>query len=481
MNLNDLPDLCLRKIFSRLETSDLYGINNVCQYWASLQTTVCTKINTLYLFIGQETDKDDFAYQRNEFQIPYIEQIESKEIRDKYTVPEFFDNEKLKFEWLSSYTVEKLINLFPNIKRLKIFVNFKKKAPSQFASTYSIIPQLITLLEFWSPSLQSFFFAFAPFSDEPNLFEPLVVAINNLQNLEEFIFKSRNITVDSIPNLSLTILGQLKEFRCDLWCYDERERFFLSHVNFIKLNPKLEKLSFGLVSCSEILSMDIFSNQQTNFYQKFTSFPFLEFLHPDEDMQNFCRKFSNLDRLDILFHSHKELYRMSKLWKHMQNLIFLDMFANYPADNEEDEFPDDPDPKPIPNYSVRILNIFTSPHSHDELYDIKWNLLFPNLEILHFNDRYLKCSICQIPQRDDTDSEYSDSESDEREYSEENTRGKQKYSIFRNLFRFDEHVSKRNECLKHCLQPWKQCSKLKKVYIGNSTAPKLVDFNQLWS
>lgn len=482
MNLNDLPCLCLRTIFSKLAISDLYAINGVCHHWASLQTSVCININTLYLFIGQESDENDFCYERNEFKIPYIEQIESKEIRDEYNVLEFCDNKKLQFKWLNSSTVKKLIFLFPNIKRLKIFVN-EKKDPSKFASTYSIISQLIILLKFWSPVLESFYFAFAPFNDEPLLFKPLITAINNLRCLKEFTFKSRNITLDSIPNLTFTILGQLYEFHCDLWCFDERERFFLSHVNLINQNQRLKKLGFGLMSCSELFSMDIFFNQQTEFYQKFVSFPFLEFLCPDENMQKFCRTFCNVERLDILFHNHKELYRMSKLWKDMKNLVFLDMFANYPRHVEEEhEFLDDPDPKPVPNYSIRVLNIYSSPHSHDQLHGIMWHRLLPNLEIIHFNDRYLECSICQIPQRDDTDSDYTDSDEDElKEYSETKAREKQKYSKFRKLFRFDEHFTRRNECLKLCLQSWKECPKLKKVYIGNSKTPKLVELNQLWS
>lgn len=480
MNLNDLPCLCLRTIFSKLAISDLYSISGVCANWAFLQTSVCTKVNTLYLFIGQESD--DFSYERNEFKIPYIGQIESKEIRNKYSVLEFCDDEKLQFQWLNPSTVKKLITLFPNIKRLKVFVN-EKKDPSKFDATYSIISQLITLLKFWSPALESFYFAFAPFKDEPILFKPLITAINNLHCLKEFTFKSRNITFDSIPNLTFTILGQLYEFHCDLWCFDERERFFLSHVNLINQNPRLAKLSFGLMSCSELFSTDIISNQQMEFYQKFVSFPFLEFLCPDENMQKFCRTFFNVQRLDILFHSHKELYRMSKLWKNMKNLVFLDMFANYTVVEEDKEFLDDPDPRPVPNSSVRVLNIYSSPHSHDQLHGIMWHRLLPNLEIIHFNDRYLECSVCQIPQRDDTDSDYTDSDDEEevKDYSDTKIREKQTYSKFRNLFRFDEHLAKRNECLKLCLQPWKECSKLRKVYIGNSSTPRLVDLDQLWS
>lgn len=480
MNINDLPCLCLRTIFSKLETSDLYNINRVCHKWAFLQTSVCIKINTLYLFVGQKTDEGDFCYERNEFKIPYIEKIESKEIREKHNFPEFCDTEKLQFQWLNSSTVKKLLTLFPNIKQLKIFVN-EKKDPSKFESTYSIISQLITLLKCWSPVLESLYFSFAPFNDEPILFTPLVTEINNLQCLKKFTFKSRNLTLDSIPNLTFTILEQLFEFHFDLWCFDEKEKFFLSHVNLIKQNPRLVKLSFGLMDCSELFSMDIISNQQVEFYQKFVSIPFLEFLCPDENMQKFCLTFFNVERLDILFHSHKELYRMSKLWKNMKNLVFLDMFANYPRHvEEEEEFLDDLNPKAVPNYSVRILNIYTSPHSHDQLHGIKWHRLFPNLEILHFNDHYLECSICRIPQRDDTDSDFTDSD-EEKEYSETKRKEKQKYSKFRNLFRYDEHLSKRNECLKLCLQPWKECSKLRKVYIGNSKTPKLVDLDQLWN
>ena len=54
MNINELPDLCLRAIFTKLPLEDLIKAGQVCLLWKHLRQSECRKRRTVTLLLGRD-------------------------------------------------------------------------------------------------------------------------------------------------------------------------------------------------------------------------------------------------------------------------------------------------------------------------------------------------------------------------------------------------------------------------------------------
>ncbi len=116
MNINELPELTLRTIFSKLPLRDLLRINLVCSHWASLQSSVACGTKKIVILIG-----DDAINLLNElrFEIPHLEDLEGESEVPKLSTDSY---EVLDFDWLDKHTAKFLIQLLPNITDAQIAV-----------------------------------------------------------------------------------------------------------------------------------------------------------------------------------------------------------------------------------------------------------------------------------------------------------------------------------------------------------------------
>ena len=121
MNINDLPDLILRTIFSKLPPVDLFRLDLICPYWAQLQPSVCCKVDRLNILIGKFAKNTRGTHI---FAIPHLDELQDFKLHNSHGQFSTYEKEwyKLEFAWLDKKSVHTLGRLFCNVTHVQISV-----------------------------------------------------------------------------------------------------------------------------------------------------------------------------------------------------------------------------------------------------------------------------------------------------------------------------------------------------------------------
>ena len=152
----------------------------------------------------------------------------------------------------------------------------------------------------------------------------LVPALNSLTSIQILTLEFRHnfsYSNDVLKTIDLPVIGRLKEFYIDVL---DPEIFYESLLKYAKPNEQLNKLGLSCINTYNFAE-GFFRQEPSQFYQKFVSFPFMEYLQPNNEMQLYCKQFCSLQNLNIIFHSDQELYQMVRLMQPLKQCTQLRM------------------------------------------------------------------------------------------------------------------------------------------------------------
>lgn len=430
-HINDLPDLPLRIIFSKLPLSDLLRIDHVCNRWKSLQAAVCSTVKEIVISVG-----DEAIGLLKEPRFPILH-------RDELTNPSAIKGASphhgrlnnfahLDFDWLDQSTARFLIKLLPNITDAQIAFRGIPPTSSIGEKSWGVksiaLHQLIDLLTAWRHRLVSFKLctSFSDYIQQEHLerdMPRLLATLNSLEALRHLTLELQNSFFydrERTP-LDLPFLSRLETFFLDFM--DSTELVYNSFTKYAAPNESLRAIGFSNIYDTD-LSNPFFqriSPESADFYRKFTHFPSLEFSEPVESMRLFCERFSSLTKISLGVLNIPMIYKMVRYLKPLKDLVYLEVNINFEEDHAQAALDAEMEmemlraPSVLP--SVRILFLYAPLQRHTDLYQVQWHVMFPNLEILHYHDGWNDCQIC-MPRSDTDSSSSSSSDSDSDSESE---------------------------------------------------------------
>ncbi len=414
MNINQLPDLILRTIFSKLPLRDLLRINLVCSHWKCLQPAVTCGVKKVVILIGDEAINllNEFR-----FETPHFDELEGESKVPKLSLDSF---EVLDFDWLDRSSSKFLIELLPKITNAQIAVRNVQPTTSIGEKSWGIksvaLEQMIELLTQWEKSLKSLKIClnFTDYYQQECLerdMPRLLKCLNSLQAIQNLALNLQNcFFYESTKSpLDMPFLAKLETFYLSM--QDSNELIYDSLIKYALPNTNLREIGLNNIYDTDI-SHSFFTNvNNLKFYQRIYQLPCLNFSEPSEAMRIFCERYCNLKRISITIRNLPSIYKMTRHLRPLKSLVYLDIDVSF---DEEHGLVNDPDAelemmRAVPVLPpVKILNVYAPLHKHTDLYEIQWHVMLPNLEVLHYHDGWSDCQIC-MP-RQDSDNEEEDVE-----------------------------------------------------------------------
>ncbi|KAH9394361.1 hypothetical protein TYRP_004412 [Tyrophagus putrescentiae] len=480
MNINQLPDLILRTIFSKLPLRDLLRINLVCSHWKCLQPAVTCGVKKVVILIGDEAINllNEFR-----FETPHFDELEGESKVPKLSLDSF---EVLDFDWLDRSSSKFLIELLPKITNAQIAVRNVQPTTSIGEKSWGIksvaLEQMIELLTQWEKSLKSLKIClnFTDYYQQECLerdMPRLLKCLNSLQAIQNLALNLQNcFFYESTKSpLDMPFLAKLETFYLSM--QDSNELIYDSLIKYALPNTNLREIGLNNIYDTDI-SHSFFTNvNNLKFYQRIYQLPCLNFSEPSEAMRIFCERYCNLKRISITIRNLPSIYKMTRHLRPLKSLVYLDIDVSF---DEEHGLVNDPDAelemmRAVPVLPpVKILNVYAPLHKHTDLYEIQWHGSLEINEVLDENNDIINPQ----PENEVHENEGQRAEEeidleenlnldllfgDENEHTEEEEDADE-----------DQEEVTRQKCLRLSIQPWRFCDKLRKVYTGDNDEPNIL-------
>ncbi len=440
MHINSLENKFILKVFSYLPISDLCRLNLICKKWANLQSAVCAQSQRLSIQVNIPK-----RYQNNSiFSFPHLAEVENAQqnlFNHNHNSAAF---ESLSFARFNLENVSKIVAMFPSINQLEITIDSILPFREHNGVMLEELTPVVTLIESCSKNLQIIYIniRFCGFSGYifNKTFLRLVKAINSCFKLEHLTCEIKNSfdwINNQVPEFDLTIVKQLKSFYWNFPQVLEQVWINLHQYN----NLYLQSIGFGNI-CKQDLETDCFKNEEKykNLFSKIHFFELFHIKSKPKEIAIICQKLLHIQRFHLCVNYLEQLYSLVTLLKPLKQLFFLELYfyLEKTSDDLQNNIQNIPDLE-----SVQIFNLHSDIPSHETIQKIKWEIMFPNLEVLILSNIYSSCKIC-MKNKDEDDGE-----------------------------------SKKLKCIKLALQGWKKCTKLKKIYCVFQNKEMMIDINLL--
>lgn len=401
MNINDLPDLNLCTVFSKLPLRDLLRINLVCSHWKTLQPAVTCNVKKIVILIGE------FAIdQLNEsrFDINHFEDLDEKPKMCKLSTD---SHEVLDFNWLDKCTTSLLISLLPNITDAQVSVRNIQPTTligdKSWGFKSSAIEQITDLLTRWVKNLKNLRIClkFMDFYQQDSIAKDmpqLLKCINSMQSLQNLALSLHNYICYKTTNAfsDMSILAKLETFYLSM--LDNNELIYDSLLKYALPNPNLREIGIDQIFENDVSHSIFTSGDNLKLHRKMYQLPCLDFTDPNEAMRVFCDRFCNLRQISISIRNFANIYKMISFLLPLKSLLYLHIDISF---NREHGIVSDLDAnfqmmQFIPVLpSVKILNVFAPVQKHTDLLEVQWHVMFPNVEVLHYHNGWSDCQICR--------------------------------------------------------------------------------------
>lgn len=479
-SIDSLPPKLLQQIFSHLPLGTLLRLHLVCKAWATVQSTLCASLHTLCLCIGDDVDDDheillNSQFSSSSFSIPHVEVLSSSDDEVVNSLSTSFSahsqtlSSSLQFAWLDVEAACLIVNKLPNVRSLTLRLQSARLEVTVGERSWRwrlrLLDSLEVLFQKWSGQLVSLklFAHFKVAAAEPGslivtesvdgLFR-LVNGCSALRHLtvegqNAFFLCFRNDQQNQLLEIDFPVFGWVEELYFSWWAFNSAAvRALVRHG---PANRRLRSVNFT----------DFYELDLANTFGRAEFQPLLKCIHQFSAFQ-LCRRsvhwrvfgqnFRFLRKLWVgVFsdHGRRELADLAEVLQHMEQLLYVDLLWSCRGSLKISKGDEDGDGQQTMAAvsSVRILKFYaTSLFCHSEIAAIRWETLFPNLEVLHFVDN-VSCKRCD-----------------------------------------HEGQSGQKDCLQATLQAWSRCPRLRFVYSvsknGNGGAISLTktwDLEELFS
>lgn len=371
--MDNLPDLCIIRIFDYLELNNLVQIGRVCSRWTFLQKTAIKRRKSLTFQIGTEANK---LIETSFITIPFLHHLINQNNKK--------ENSTCNVLKLTSFIVHRFATSTPVIHSLKVMLHE--------GEDFSSIQNVLHLVRFWSPKLVSFqlYLKFASESDveqKMDFFRQLFLTLNDCTKLKHLTLDISDKVIDTCK-VQLSILHQLKEF------------YFFSHdslVSIVKLlkncpNLQVEKIGIG----NEFLDQPYDSLLQlgSSLLSKLTHSPNINFplcANTFDRISTVQQPFTRLKRLSVDL-GQLSLHQLAKCLSSLQNLIYIHLTMYFGAHHRLLSESINHGKVVSPLLSVRILSIEAYTQTCNDLSYLEWPLVFPSVEVVRIYPQFVHCT-----------------------------------------------------------------------------------------
>jgi len=413
MNINSLPDLCLRHIFAHLPLLDLLRLGAICSRWHLLQPSVLNTKTTLTLLLGEDTFQLNTGFQ----------QLNACQMENVFLSDHLLENQveldcSLQFSELqlkSGDIVDHLYDAFPNVQCLSVISS---------SSSEVTISSITRLIQRWAVNLRvlnlwlwtgahGYRFHSTSVSQSTSseleycerLFLPccadkLLSVINlNLPKLSHLILNLGNYMS---PLMDLSILNQLESF------------YFNSAGTFANVLKQL--IDYGGDRLREIgvgrwIDYQNYAEAHDSLERVMQSdltkkFHYLRVDYtPHVEPAILFEYFNRLTVLHLHLHRHEGHFSLASLARTLQplsRLRHLRLNAKHSLGRplwSDDHLPSYELPQLV---AIRILTLDVCvDHTHVDLHSKHWSWLFPNVHLLRVHHILVNCGQCQWAQECD--------------------------------------------------------------------------------
>ena len=390
--LNNLPDLCLLKIFDELWLTDLLSISLVCKRWYALSSIAQARRRKLILV--QNFSDFRFFNRPHEFS-GLADRVCNSDGTQKW-VPmksDLFAKNALLVEKLNNeFTRQWIVDMFPNISSLIII---------QRSRGVECLEQINAMLERYSSSLISlnlwFWYKDSGYDDLDDMIDQTKRLFQLLSEFPKIRNLNLNFTAKGL-NLQpkLPILTQLEIFNIStygLYANHDSNLFFNSFRDYAANNPTLREIYyFNKMSLGNLLQLD---NHDKHISSKFLKVHLSDELDNTETVLNginlFCCRFTSIQslcvRIDgiLMKNLAKSICQLQQL-KHLE-LSIKSVEVNENQSNEMIEY--------AKCESVLILTvIMMNSRSHNEPKRLHLAEIFPNVQVVCWTYISYECIDC---------------------------------------------------------------------------------------
>lgn len=222
-NINNLPDLILRNVFSRLDLFELIKSSFICQQWRQYQFEITSKVKSLTILLGSKNTFE--VIPKSIFTIPYLEDVLNEANKPMFPLNE---TKNCCLHIAASppcvYT-NQVVRSFPSVTKLQIVIN-----GIDFSDVTDFFVQLLLS---WSEKLTKLEVFF-----RSNSFCKL------LSKEEDIYIRQEEIKSTKIIMSMISMCGSLKHLTvdCDTYFYLNQFKNIFDLVG--DLPPNLETLRF---------------------------------------------------------------------------------------------------------------------------------------------------------------------------------------------------------------------------------------------
>ncbi|KAJ6219442.1 hypothetical protein RDWZM_005254 [Blomia tropicalis] len=387
--LNNLPDLCLLKIFDELWLTDLFSISLVCKRWYALSSIAQARRRKLILV----QNFSDFRLFNKPHEFPEMADRVCNSDGTQKWVPWELDllakNALLVEKLNNEFTRQWIVDMFPNISSLIII---------QLSHGVECLEQINAMLERYSSSLISlnlwFWYEDSGYDDLDDMIDQTKRLFQLLSELPKIRNLHLNFTAKGL-NLQpkLPILTQLETFNISthgLYADHDNNLFFNSFRDYAAYNPTLREIYyFNKMSLGNLLQLD------KHISSKFLRVNISDELDNTETALNgvnlFCCRFTSLQslcvRIDgiLMKNLAKSICQLQQL-KQLE-LSIKSVEVNENQSNEMIEY--------AQCESVLILTvIMMNSRSHNEPKRLHLAEIFPNVQVMCWTYICYECIDC---------------------------------------------------------------------------------------
>ncbi|KAH9397519.1 hypothetical protein TYRP_003838 [Tyrophagus putrescentiae] len=433
--ISALPDVLLKRILTSLPLADLLRLGTVSQRWRRLQTSVCKKVTVLTILVGDDALKE---IEGSVFRIAHAELLRPKKEEGGHPnegSPSFSTSSSssphhisphgrhvLSFDWLDEASC-------PSAECRNFFTRGEK---SWRQNSFALDP-VVTLISALSSQLvtlqlYSYFLYSCTTTRGCSIEQPLkrlFSALNRCTALQHLTLENTGTvffydleSASRRPPLELPILSTLEELYFHFADYSAEicrnlERYALGNARLSSLNLA----SVGNVD----LERPFFRSHRRNYryrtlFSAIQQLPSFQVIDAEEDLRLLTEQLRSIVKLTVNVFTLTEFYATIKELAKLQKLLFLELCFHINPDEElsgdwrekeeeEKGFASESENSTPSLDSVRILQIYATLHCHDDLHCIHWERLFPNVEILEFDDGKMICERCRRRAVDNNDNE----------------------------------------------------------------------------
>ena len=437
----------------------------------------------------------------------------------------------LSFDWLDKASVALIISKLPSLKRLQVSLGrvpqLLHQGEKSWRRTSFALDPVVTLISALSSqlvTLQLYSYFLYSTTTRCSIEQPLkrlFSALNRCTALQHLTLENTGTvffydleSASRRPPLELPILSTLEELYFHFADYSAEicrnlERYALGNARLSSLNLA----SVGNVD----LERPFFRSHRRNYryrtlFSAIQQLPSFQVIDAEEDLRLLTEQLRSIVKLTVNVFTLTEFYATIKELAKLQKLLFLELCFHINPDEElsgdwrekeeeEKGFASESENSTPSLDSVRILQIYATLHCHDDLHCIHWERLFPNVEILEFDDGKMICERCRRRAVDNNDNEevlldgleeeedhVDEVEAPENGGAQNGGGGLHPHNLALNLVMdnfldvLERDLQRQNECSRLALQAWRRCPKLHTVYSGFASDLQRWSFEELqWS